>query len=165
MTPPAWVELPDPGTGPGLRLVLPYPPSANAYWRIVPKRGLVPSDEAKRYKLVVSLMLIRCRALMGELVVSGTVYRPQASGDLGNRMKVLEDALQGLAYLDDGQIAEYRSLRRDVDRANPRVELEIWGERWATRAEVEEHREEKRAANAQRKKTTAANRALKRLAR
>lgn len=165
MTSPSWVELPDPGTGPGLRLVLPYPPSANQYWRIVPRRGLVPSDEAKRYRTTVAMMLIRCRALLGELVVSGTVYRPQASGDLSNRLKCMEDCLQGLAYLDDGQIAEYRSLRRDVDKLNPRVELEIWGERWATRAEVEEHRNAKRAANVQRKKTMAENRRLKRLAR
>lgn len=158
MTSPAWVELPDTGDGPGLRLVLPLPPSANRYWVSAPRRGLVLSAESKAYKTQVSWLLVRCRALLGSLSVSGTVYRPRRSGDLGNYLKCLEDALQGWAYLDDGQIAEYRHLRRAEDPSSPRVELEIRGEAWATREQEQASREGRRVANVKRKKTIRENR-------
>jgi nitric oxide reductase large subunit len=34
----------------------------------------------------------------------GSVFRPRASGDLDNRIKVLVDALQGIAYANDSQV-------------------------------------------------------------
>ncbi|WNZ64194.1 hypothetical protein QEG98_11265 [Myxococcus sp. MxC21-1] len=50
-----------------VRLVLPYPPSANDYWRPAKGRGLVPSDEAKAYKARVAQVaaLARVQPLHG----------------------------------------------------------------------------------------------------
>jgi Holliday junction resolvase RusA-like endonuclease len=52
------------------------------------------------------------------------VYRPRKAGDLSNRIKVLEDALNGIAWIDDKQIVEIHARRED-DASNPRVEVRI----------------------------------------
>jgi crossover junction endodeoxyribonuclease RusA len=118
-------------SGPGraaLRLTLPYPPSGNDRWNAVSGR-YVESREARDYRERVNKQL-KCRPLEGALVVSGVIYRPTRRGDLDNRLKTLLDALQGVAYRDDGQIQAYRDLRLDTDPDRPRAELLIEGERW-----------------------------------
>ncbi len=52
-------------------------------------------------------------------------YRPERRGDLDNRIKVLLDALQGIAYADDAQVRELHCYLAD-DSANPRVEVTLW---------------------------------------
>lgn len=108
-----------------ISLTLPYPPSTNRYWRNVRGRMIV-SPEAKAYKAEVGWLARQAgiEPLEGELFVTARVYRPRKAGDLSNRQKVLEDALEGFAYLDDSQIAGYYYTRHD-DKKNPRVELEI----------------------------------------
>lgn len=139
-----------------LRLSLPYPPSGNRYWRASRGRGMVPSHEALRYKATVAKLLAGQRPLWGDVVMSGVIYRPRPVGDLGNRLKVLEDALQGFAYLDDSQIAEYRRLRRSDDwPGEPRVMLHLTGERFATRAEAAQHAAAKASTAAKRRATLA----------
>lgn len=143
---------------PELRLVLPYPPSANAYWRAAPGRGLVPSDEARRYKAAVALLLAGKLPLTGDVAVNVHVYRPRRSGDLDNTLKVLLDALgNGQALLDDAQVIRIHACRAE-DAANPRVEVLLVGDAFATREQVAELRARKTAANAKRKRTIAANR-------
>jgi crossover junction endodeoxyribonuclease RusA len=115
-----------------VRLTLPYPPSANRYWR-VDKRGFAyVSTEARAYKNRIRLLAMaeRLRPLAGPVSLSLGVYRPQKSGDLSNRIKVLEDALSGVAFEDDDQVVELHALRMD-DKTNPRVEVTI--ERWVPR--------------------------------
>jgi len=112
-----------------MRLVLEYPPSANEYWKPAVRRGLVPSHKALKYRERVrwaarKQLGLRVKPLEGPVVLSLTVYRPRRAGDLSNRIKVLEDALQGIAYEDDDQVAEIHALRLE-DKANPRVELVI----------------------------------------
>lgn len=111
----------------GVKLTLPVPPSANAYWKL-DRRGFIRvSDEARAYKANVQR-----RALVEGLrnppgcpvVVTMTVYRAQRRGDLDNFQKVLLDALKGIAFLDDSQVVEIHSRRED-DKANPRVEVEV----------------------------------------
>lgn len=104
-------------------LTVPYPPSANRYWRMARNR-LYPSAEAKAYKEEVRLTNLRCKPLEGKVKLTAKVYRPRKAGDLMNREKVLCDALQGVAYLDDNQIWEAHFFMFD-DKANPRVEVEI----------------------------------------
>lgn len=115
-----------------MRLVLPYPPSANRYWRTrVAGRGprafvqTYLSEEAKAYKAEVArLMRINgVRPMSGPVVLTLDVYRPRKAGDLSNRIKVLEDALNGFAYEDDSQVVALHVLRHD-DKACPRVEVE-----------------------------------------
>ena len=145
-----------------LELTLPYPPSANSYWRAARGRGLVPSAEALAYKRRVAFAAPKLLAFTGPVRVVVRAFRPRRIGDLDNVLKVLFDALSGVTWLDDEQVEEVHAHRQD-DAANPRVELEVEGERLATLAEVEAHRDAKREAARKRKKTLALNRAAKRV--
>ncbi|WP_181790781.1 RusA family crossover junction endodeoxyribonuclease [Myxococcus llanfairpwllgwyngyllgogerychwyrndrobwllllantysiliogogogochensis] len=137
-----------------VRLVLPYPPSANTYWRPARGRGLVPSDEATAYKASVTraAMLARILPLVGPVRMAVTVFRPRKSGDLDNTLKVLNDALNEVAWLDDEQLVVIMAMRED-DAAAPRVELHATAERHATREEADAHRRA-RAERAQKARAT-----------
>lgn len=109
-----------------MRLTLPYPPSANRYWRIDRRGFTYVSPEAKRYKAKVRWLGIaaKARPLEGPVVMRLAVYRPRRVGDLSNRIKVLEDSLCGVAFDDDEQVVEIYAIRLE-DRANPRVEVTV----------------------------------------
>jgi len=100
---------------------LPIPPSANRYWRVYHNR-IVVTDEAKAYKQEIAYLLNGTVPLLGDVAVNFTVFRPAHRGDLDNYNKVMFDALQGLAYVNDNQIVEIHSFRED-DRDNPRIEF------------------------------------------
>lgn len=107
-----------------MKLVLPYPVSANRYWRsFVPKgwtRAVVaPSSEAKAYKTEcgwrakqagmraptdkpIALTLTLCPRQNKDGSASALVL------DLGNCLKVAEDALQGIVYANDKQVRDIR---------------------------------------------------------
>lgn len=62
----------------------------------------------------------------GDLQLRCWFYRKNAvAADTTNLVKVVEDGLNGIAWVDDKQI---KSLRADqeIDRDNPRTEVEIW---------------------------------------
>jgi len=106
-------------------IVLPYPVSANRYWRNY--NGVtVVSEEAQNYKAGVKWQALhqRMTPFAGPVAVYLHVYRPQKRGDLDNTQKVLLDALCGIAYGDDDQVVEIHAYRHD-DKANPRVEVEV----------------------------------------
>lgn len=113
-----------------IELTLPYPPSANRYWRSFVPRGhtraiVTLSDEAKAYKNEVAGMARQAgvhRPLEGRIALHLQLYpkRPQDWAkrvrrdpltwdddvlciDLGNAEKVLSDALNGIAWVDDKQ--------------------------------------------------------------
>lgn len=112
-------------------LVLPWPPSANRYWRNV-KGRMVKSAAARAYHdeafwLTVKALTRsgqRADPLVGELKVTLDFYRPARRGDLDNRIKVTLDALQGIAFKNDSQIVEIHA-RRFEDKVRPRVEIGI----------------------------------------
>ncbi len=106
-------------------IVLPYPPSANRYWRSYGGRVVVSAD-AKAYKAGVWLQAqhAHLHPFTGPIAVYVHAYRPRKVGDLDNTNKVLLDALCGIAYQDDAQIVELHSWRHD-DAQNPRVEVEV----------------------------------------
>jgi crossover junction endodeoxyribonuclease RusA len=82
---------------------LPFPPSANVYWRTF--RGMtVVSKEARQYKEFVAALLHNVLPLAGALSLVIEYHFPTEAGDLSNRIKVLEDALNGIAYEDDKQV-------------------------------------------------------------
>jgi Holliday junction resolvase RusA-like endonuclease len=60
----------------------------------------------------------------GQVAVTLRVYRPRKSGDLDGRIKIVLDALQGVAYRDDSQVVALHAYRFD-DKARPRVEVEV----------------------------------------
>lgn len=106
--------------------VLPYPPSANAYWRTVKNRTYV-THEARRYKSDVSKLARAASAgpqHSGPVRVALSVYRPRRIGDLDNTLKVLLDSLKGVAFEDDSQVVELHATRAD-DAANPRVVVTV----------------------------------------
>lgn len=107
-----------------IKLTLPYPPSANRYWRKTKTGRVYISDEALTYRDEVNYRTLKVNALTGELKLTAKFYRPRKSGDLDNRIKILFDALQGNCFNDDKQIAEIHAYRFD-DKQNPRVEVEI----------------------------------------
>ena len=105
---------------------LPYPPSANRYWRNVRGRTIV-SAEAKAYKAEAGWSAKAqgaCCIEAGNIIVKIDAYRPRRRGDLDNVLKITLDALNGVAYADDSQITRIEANRYD-DKDNPRVEIGI----------------------------------------
>ncbi len=103
------------------KVVLPYPPSANRYWRIFRGRA-VTSHDALQYKRAVGLLCqqARLKPLKAAVTLSVEVFRPAKRGDLDNCLKVLLDALQGQMYLDDAQVKNI-IVHRHEDPKAPRV--------------------------------------------
>lgn len=115
-----------------MKLILPYPVSANRYWRSFVPRGhkraiVVVSDEAKAYKSEVGWMAKAQGCKLMRSLIELRMKLVPANGvcmDLDNALKVTIDALKGIAYVDDKQV--YRIV---ADRAEPdgkaRLEVEI----------------------------------------
>ncbi|HFC8821481.1 TPA: RusA family crossover junction endodeoxyribonuclease [Neisseria cinerea] len=105
-----------------VRLKLPYPVSANRYWRIWRNKA-VRSAEAAAYKSVVRRIAQEAGAVPSEGSVAVCLRLiPKANKDgsanktvidLDNALKVTLDALQGIIYENDKQVrrivAEYGS--------------------------------------------------------
>lgn len=110
-----------------MTFTIPYPPSANRYWRTrVVKQFVVTyvSGEATKFKKAVSAQLVGTVPMKGELTITLKFFRPRKVGDLDNRIKCCLDALNKLCYDDDSQITAIHAYRYD-DKKNPRVEVEI----------------------------------------
>lgn len=99
-----------------IRMVLPYPVSANRYWRIAQNRHY-HSKEALAYRRDVALIALRggyAKPYQGDVVVrlalcpeltrKGVASKTRL--DLDNCMKVALDALQDVAFVNDKQIVE-----------------------------------------------------------
>lgn len=96
-------------------LNLPYPVSANVYWRTTARGNKVTtyvSDEAKQYKRTVWLIARKMKLIEGDASIALALHpRMTKSGkahkqvlDLDNAIKVTLDALIGIAYEDDKQV-------------------------------------------------------------
>lgn len=100
-------------------LTLGYPVSANRYWRIARNR-LFLSSEAKAYKNAAKIEFAKTGAIaLTGLVTVALMLHPKLtkSGeaskvriDLDNCLKVVIDALNGLAYIDDKQIVRINAM-------------------------------------------------------
>lgn len=96
-----------------ITMELPYPISANRYWRRAGHR-IIPSAEANKYKAGVrrQAYLEGIVAFIGDVGVEITLHPKckkdgTASGtvmDIDNAMKVTLDSLQEVAYINDKQI-------------------------------------------------------------
>ena len=96
-----------------VRLKLPYPVSANRYWRIWRNKA-VRSAEATAYKSVVRRIAQEAGVMPSEGSVAVCLRLiPKANKDgsanktvidLDNALKVTLDALQGIAYENDKQV-------------------------------------------------------------
>lgn len=131
-------------------LTLPYPVSANRYWRPVSmghRNVMVPTKEAKAYREEVAWrarLAGLTEPLTGRVLLTLRLYphRPQdwqrrqrldpetwdddvRCIDLGNAEKVLSDALNGIAWVDDKQHRRIVKDRCEPDDQGARVEVEI----------------------------------------
>lgn len=114
-----------------LELVLDFPPSTNRMWRTT-FRGRKPrtykNPTAVSYsELVATKAQLQClnqgwRPTDQATAVTMRFFFPTRAGDLSNRIKVVEDALNGIAWRDDKQTKEMH-LFRELDRTRPRVEI------------------------------------------
>ena len=125
-----------------IKLVLPYPPSANRVWRTYMPKGFkapvtVVSSEGKEYKRTVAWI---CREQGIKAPITGRVHidiqlfpkrpldyakRMQKHGprwdddvmciDLDNANKVLFDAIKGIAIEDDRWVRKLTSERMEPD--------------------------------------------------
>lgn len=129
-------------------LRLPYPVSANRYWRTFLPKGhtrpiTVLSEEAKAYKADIAVLAAAAglrTPLEGRVAMRVDLFpnrpldwakRAQANPDtwdddvqcidLGNCEKVLGDALQGIAYVNDKQIRRLYLERQEPDQHGARV--------------------------------------------
>lgn len=126
-----------------VELTLPYPISANRYWRSFVPRGhsraiVTLSDEAKSYKAEVGWIAKQRlpQPLLGRVAVDIRLYpkRPQDWArraaknpltwdddvmciDIDNARKVLYDALKGVAFSDDDRIFRDSAQRMEPDGA------------------------------------------------
>ena len=95
---------------------LPYPPSANRYWRNFRGR-MVRSAEARAYIASVHKLLGHLRPTKDDVAVELEVIRPARRGDLDNRVKIVLDALAGPLYENDAQVVEIHAWRLDYLKA------------------------------------------------
>jgi crossover junction endodeoxyribonuclease RusA len=111
------------------RLVLPWPPSLNTYWRHIPMgrsvRSLI-SRKGRAYREAVAATVRGTRTTPGRLSVVLAVYPPdRRRRDLDNIPKALLDSLQHAGVIeDDENIDDLRIIRCDVVRGG-RVVVEI----------------------------------------
>ena len=109
-----------------IRLTLQSPPSANRLYRNVRGKTL-KSQVARQYmrqcKRDASQQVGR-PPLVGDVSLTLHWYRPAKRGDVSNRIKIVEDALQGIAYENDKQVAELHVYRHE-DKDAPRLEVEV----------------------------------------
>lgn len=139
-----------PELGKRIVLVLPYPISANRYWKAITIPGrtmMAPTKEAKAYKSEVGFLARQygiAKPLDGRLALQVRLYprRPQDWAkrarhdpdgwadtvmciDLGNCEKVLSDALNGIAWHDDKQLHDIHLIRCEPDERGARVMVTI----------------------------------------
>mgnify|MGYP006348646513 FL=1 len=125
-----------------ITLTLPYPVSANVYWRSFVPRGhsraiVTLSDEAKAYKTAVGKAVQAAgisRPIMGRVAVTVQLFPARPKGwarrarvnptawddgvrciDLDNANKVLLDSLKGWALDDDKWVRRITSERMEPD--------------------------------------------------
>lgn len=126
-------DITKPCPGDIITVVLPEPPSANVYYRRGFKGAPHESGEAKAYKEAISMLTSRdrhgaeCAFPSGDVSITVLWHRSAKRGDLDNRLKILLDALAGLLFRNDKQVAEIRAQRVDqhatLQRGFMRVEI------------------------------------------
>lgn len=113
------------------RLVLPWPPTTNTYYRSIPcgrRTRVIISKKGREYRAGVASILAHARGLYGDARLKVVAYAhgpTKRSYDVDNRLKALLDAMQHAGvYDDDGQVDDLRIIRCDVVRGG-RVVVEI----------------------------------------
>lgn len=87
---------------------------------------MLVSRQGRAYKREAAVLgaLQGSVAIEGEVAVRLVVYMARRGCDLDNRVKPTLDALTGVAYADDAQVARL-DVTRALDPDDPRVEVEV----------------------------------------
>lgn len=117
-----------------MNLTLPWPPSANSYWRHPTKGALAGrhliSQEGRAYREAVALNVIdqkgRVAALACPLAVEIEVFMPdRRRRDLDNLLKALLDSLTHAGvWMDDSQIHDLRIKRAPTIAGMVKVQIQ-----------------------------------------
>ncbi len=118
-----------------IHLSLPYPVSANRYWRHVIRRirgrlqaCVIVSDQARAYREQVAWMCNaqKVKPFGGDVQVVLRLYPNKGRCmDVDNAQKVTLDSLQGFAFRNDNQVADVRTIRMARDEKGGRIEVDI----------------------------------------
>lgn len=135
-----------------MKLVLPYPISANVYWRTAVPKGAkfantYVSEEARSYKRDVKIIAFDSgirKPISGRVSVAVELYphrpidwqkRVRADPmnwdddvrciDVDNALKVLIDAMRGIIYRDDAWVRRIQAERMEPDHLGERVVVTI----------------------------------------
>jgi Holliday junction resolvase RusA-like endonuclease len=103
------------------------PVSTNALYRHT-SRGHFVTPKARANKEAMgweARSQYRGKPLSGPLGLDVALYWPDKRNRDVDNIKGLLDALKGILWQDDGQLEDLR-VRKYVDRAKPRVELELF---------------------------------------
>jgi len=116
-----------------LKLIIPIAPSGNRMWRKNNKTGKTyKTDECKYYQNYIGHIAKKeakkqgwVKTVKEKVIIYFWFYWPDArQRDTGNQKKVILDGLQGVLYDNDCWVLE-RDQDFNIDRADPRVEIEI----------------------------------------
>lgn len=110
-----------------MRLILPVPPSWNRSYRAGKGRFYTPQAIVDfRTSVLVAGRNAHVRPFPRECLVAVAFwwYRGRQAGDLDKRVSVVLDALAGVWYCDDAQVAEMHCYRLE-DKRHPRLEVEV----------------------------------------
>jgi Holliday junction resolvase RusA-like endonuclease len=110
-----------------LVLDLPLPPSTNAVYRTARNIASVYLSKAgKDYKKAVREIceLHQLKPYEGSVRVDVWVYFKRRGSDLANREKLMLDALEGYAYVNDRDVVELHMYKR-LDKDYPHCEVHV----------------------------------------
>lgn len=112
-----------------VRLVLPWPPSVNRYWRSVKGRVLISAD-GRKYRAAVVASVLSGRAVpMGSHPVAVAIdayYPDRRRRDIDNVLKAPLDALTAAGMWEDDSQVQALSIRKaGIDQGNPRLEITL----------------------------------------
>lgn len=123
LTPITWETARCEATATGWRFVMPEPVSTNRLWRRGRTRAgravTVKSQRAAMDQEAAAWLFSRCAPLGGDVALRALWVRSRRSGDVDNRLKAMLDALKGVAYGDDAQVARLTIERTDEFPAAP----------------------------------------------
>lgn len=114
-----------------IRLELPVPPTSNHYWshfliKGKPRIGLSSNGRKYRKAVRAACLAAGIRPMAGPVELTFVWHCGPYGGDLDNRRKALLDALKGMAYLDDGQVAIDHGARvHCVAGEQPRMVVQV----------------------------------------
>lgn len=112
-----------------MRFILEFPPSVNDAYATVtingkPRRVLTKVARAYKRNAAQSARNQGAFRMTGKVELTIHIYRPRRAGDVNNFVKIVEDALKGVAWYDDEQVAISHHIRH-LSRKRPRIEMLI----------------------------------------